>query len=121
MNVTYKILSYCTLDRIKPFTENIIGYYQSGFKGNKSSIDQNFIIRQLFKKTWEFDQELYTFFVDFKKAYNSFNRESIYTILVHFRVPQKLIGLIRTSLNKIMANVKIDNILLRVIIVNIDL
>jgi hypothetical protein len=49
-NVTYKILSYCILDRIKHLAKNIIGDYQSGFR-NKSTIDQIFIIRQLFQKT----------------------------------------------------------------------
>lgn len=57
VNVTNKTLSYCILDRIKPFAENIIGVYQSCFRGNKSTTDQIFIIRQLFQKTWEFDQE----------------------------------------------------------------
>jgi hypothetical protein len=55
-----------------------MGDYQSGFRGYKSTVDQIFIIRQLFQKTWEFDQELHTLFVDFKKAYDSINRESIY-------------------------------------------
>lgn len=87
VNITYKILSYCILDRIKPLAENILGDYQAGFRENKSTIDQIFIIRQLAQKNWEFDQELHTLFVDFKKAYDSINRESIYKISKHFRIP----------------------------------
>jgi len=78
VNITYKILSYCILDGLKPLAENFIDDYQGGFRENKSTIDQIFIIRQLAQKTWEFDQELHTLFVDFKKAYDGFNRESIY-------------------------------------------
>jgi hypothetical protein len=48
-----------------------------GFRGNKSTMNQIFIIRQLFQKTCEFDQKLRTLFVDFKKAYNNINNESI--------------------------------------------
>lgn len=86
MNVTYKILSYYNVDRVKPFKEKIIRDYQSGFRENKSKIDQIFIIRQLYQKTWEFNQELHTLYVDFKKAYDSINRKSIYKILDHFRL-----------------------------------
>jgi len=82
--------------------KNIIDDYQGGFKENKSTIDQIFIIRQLAQKTWEFDQELHTLFVDFKKAYDSINRGSIYKILEHFRIPQKRIGLIEVTLNRTM-------------------
>ncbi|VVC46175.1 Hypothetical protein CINCED_3A004515 [Cinara cedri] len=55
-------------DRIKPLAEIIINDYQGDFRENKSTIDQIFIIRQLAQKTWEFDQELHTLFVDFKKG-----------------------------------------------------
>lgn len=92
MNVTYKILSYYIVDRVKPFTEKIIRDYQSGFRENKSTIDQIFIIRQLYQKTWEFDQELHTLYVDFKKAYDSIIRKSIYKILDHFHLLKKLIN-----------------------------
>ncbi|KAF0724359.1 ribosome biogenesis protein TSR3 isoform X1 [Aphis craccivora] len=50
LNVTYKILSYCILDRIKPWAEEIIGGYQAGFRQNRSTIDQIFILRQVLQK-----------------------------------------------------------------------
>lgn len=121
MNITYKILSYCILDRINPLAENILGDYQGGFRENKSTIDQIFIIRQLAQNTWEFDQELHTLFVDFKKAYDSTNRESIYKILEHFHIPQKLMELIKTTLNKTMVKVKVGNVLSREVQVNTGL
>ncbi|KAL4119565.1 hypothetical protein QTP88_012370 [Uroleucon formosanum] len=93
-------------DSFKPLAENILGDYQGGFRENKSIIDQIFIIRQLAQKTWEFDQESHTLFVDFKKAYESINRESIYKIL-DFRIPKKLKGLIKATLNRTMVKVKV--------------
>lgn len=38
LNTTYKVLSYCILDRIKPISEGILGDYQGGFKPNRSNI-----------------------------------------------------------------------------------
>lgn len=78
VNITYKILSYCILDRIKPMAENIIDEWQGCFRENKSTIDQMFIIRQLAQKTWEFDQELHTLFVDLKRRM-IVSTEKVYT------------------------------------------
>ncbi|VVC35169.1 Reverse transcriptase domain [Cinara cedri] len=58
---------------------------------------------------------------DFKKAYDSINRESIYKILEHFRIPQKLIGLIKATLNGTMVKVKVGNVLSREVQVNTGL
>lgn len=41
------------------------------------------------------------------------NIKSIYNILDHFRLPQKLIGLIKTSLKKSMIKIKVGNVLSR--------
>jgi hypothetical protein len=69
LNTTYKVLSYCILDRIKPISEGILENYQRGFRPNRSTTDQIFIIRHILEKMWEFDKDVYTLFVDFEKAY----------------------------------------------------
>jgi hypothetical protein len=38
-------------------------------------------------------------FIDFKKAYDSVRREVLYSNLVEFGIPRKLIGLIKMCLN----------------------
>lgn len=38
LNVVYKILSYCILDRIKPISEEVLGDYQGGFRPNRSNL-----------------------------------------------------------------------------------
>ncbi|KAF0762712.1 ribosome biogenesis protein TSR3 isoform X1 [Aphis craccivora] len=55
LDTTYKVLSYCILDRIKPLAEKVVGDYQCGFRQNRSTTDQIFIIRQLFQKSWEYN------------------------------------------------------------------
>lgn len=46
LNVTYKMLAYYLLDRIKPIAEEIIGDYQGSFRPNTFTTDQIFVIRQ---------------------------------------------------------------------------
>lgn len=83
LNVVYKKFSNCVLDRIKEKADQIIGHYQGGFRTDRSTTDQIFIIRQLYQKSWEFYKEIHTLYVDFKKAYDSIHRESLLNIIFH--------------------------------------
>jgi len=58
LNVAYKVVSNCILKRIKEKAEQTIGEYQGGFRQVKSTTDQIFIIRHLYKKIWEFDKKM---------------------------------------------------------------
>lgn len=50
-------------------------------------MDQIFIIRQLYQISWEFNIDIHTLFIDFKKAYDIIHRESIINILKEFDFP----------------------------------
>ncbi|KAL4154026.1 hypothetical protein QTP88_001859 [Uroleucon formosanum] len=109
LNVAYKIFSNCVLDRIKEKADQIIGHYQGGFRADRSTTDQMFIIIQLYQKSWEFDKEIHTLFVDFKKAYDSIHRESLLNIMKEFHFPQKLVNLVSISVMETSIRVKIGN------------
>ncbi|CAG4982598.1 unnamed protein product [Colias eurytheme] len=86
----YKVLSYIILGRLEPYTEKILGDYQCGFRKNRSTTDQIFLLRQIMEKRWEYAQSLHILFVDFIKAYDSVDRDSLYNILRLFQIPEKL-------------------------------
>jgi len=73
-----------------PYTNEIIGEYQCGFRRNRSTINLTFRIRQILEKKWECNNEVYQLFIDFEKAYNSIKRESLHDILIKFGIPKKL-------------------------------
>ena len=52
---TYKILSNILLSR-SPYTEEIIGDHQCGFRRNMSTTDHMFCIRQILEKKWEYNE-----------------------------------------------------------------
>jgi hypothetical protein len=58
-------------------TENIIGRYQCGFRPNRSKASQLFVLRQMMDKYYEHSMDLHMLFVDFRKAFNSVNRERL--------------------------------------------
>ncbi|VVC30294.1 eIF3G, RNA recognition motif,RNA recognition motif domain,Eukaryotic translation initiation factor 3 [Cinara cedri] len=60
---------------------------------------------------WEFHKDVYTLFVDFKKAYDSIHRESLINILRKFKFPKKLVNLVEASINGTKIKVKLANTL----------
>jgi hypothetical protein len=50
-------------------------------------------------------------FIDFKKAYDSVNREVLYNILLEFGIPKQLVRLIKMCLNETCSKVCIDKLL----------
>jgi hypothetical protein len=48
-------------------------------------------------------------FIDFKKAYTSVRREVLYSILIEFGIPRKLVGLIKMCLNETYSTLRISN------------
>lgn len=89
MNVTSKILSSCILSRIKGNAEEIIGNDQGGFRVNRSTINQIFILRQVFQEAWKYAKELHVVVIDIQKAYDCIHIESILKILKEFHFPNK--------------------------------
>ena len=55
--------------------------------------DLEFCIRKIHKKKWEYNEAVHKLFIDLKKAYDSVWREVLYSILIEFVIPMKLVSL----------------------------
>ena len=109
LNVAYKIFSTILCERLKPYLNNIIGSYQCGFRPGKSTTDQIFTLRRLLEKTLEFQIDIHHLFIDFKQAYDSINRSSLFTTMRSFGIPSKLNRLCWLTLANTNSVVKIGN------------
>jgi len=109
LNNTYKVFSSILNDRMKIATEKIIGEYQCGFRQNKSTIDQLFILRQMIERHTEHGLDLHMLFIDFKQAFDSIKRGRLLTAMDRMGIPQKLFRLTRMTMQQTKARVKIDN------------
>jgi hypothetical protein len=74
---------------------------------NRSVTDQIFCTCQILEKKWEYNGTVHQVFVDFNKAYISVRREVLYSIVIEFGIPRKLVGLIKMCLNETYSTVHI--------------
>ena len=59
------------------------------------------------EKNWEYDDTVHQLFIDFKKAYDSVKRLVLYNILTEFRIPKKLVRLIKMCLSETYSRVHV--------------
>jgi hypothetical protein len=107
LSTSYKILSNILLARLTPYADEIIEDHQCGFWHNRSTTDQIFYIWQILEKMWEDNGTVHQLFIDFKNAYDSVRREVLYSILIEFGIPRKLVGLIIMCLNETYSTVHV--------------
>lgn len=108
LQTAYKIFTSILNDRLKDLTEEKIGEYQCGFRRDKGTTDQIFVLRQIMEKCNEHDIDLHMLFIDFKQAFDNIKRSKVKEALEDFEVPKKLINLIMMTMERSKAQVKID-------------
>lgn len=97
LNTAYKVLSHILLNRLKPHVEDKVGDYQAGFRTNRSTTDQIFIMRQILEKCWEESIDIHLLFVDYRNAYDLLNKRELWNKMIEMGFPKKLIELCRMT------------------------
>jgi hypothetical protein len=87
------------LQRLMEPIETRLRKEQAGFRPYRSCIDQISTLRIIVEQSIEWQSALYLVFVDYEKAFDSINRECIWTELRNLGVPEKLIRLISEAYN----------------------
>jgi len=64
LNITYKLYAILLNKQLSEIIENKLGDFQMGFRPNRSTTDNIFMIRQIFEKCYQYNIELYNIFVD---------------------------------------------------------
>ena len=90
-----KVLAKIILNRLKSITEQVLPESQCGFRPGRSTIDMIFTLRQLQEKAVEQHQSLYIVFVDFSKAFDSVDRDTLWKVLALYGCPEKIINVIK--------------------------
>jgi hypothetical protein len=100
LSVIYTVLSKILAKRLNPYTEDILGDYQCGFRRDRSTTDQIFALKNILEKCYEYNITLHQLFIDFKQAYENVTRNTLYSIMRQFQIPKKLISLVQMTLKR---------------------
>ena len=82
---------------------------QAGFRPNRSTLDNIFIIHQILEKCYEYNIDLHIIFVDYQQVFDSINRNKVIDSLNKYNVSAMLIKLTALTLMGTSATVKINN------------
>jgi len=64
------------------------------------------------EKAWGHNEKIHQIFVEFQKAYHSIRRNKLYAIMAHFGIPNKLIRLMKATMENSTYYVKIRTIMM---------
>jgi hypothetical protein len=109
LKIIYKIFAILLYNRLSKITEPEIGDYQMGLRPNRSTVDNIFIVRQIYEKCYEYNIDLRNIFIDFSYTFDTVNRDVIHNSLIKYDVPDKLIKLIKLTMQRAKMKVKINN------------
>jgi len=109
MNVAYKIFATVLSNRLSEIMESKLGEYQAGFRPNRSTVDNIFILGQMHEKCYEHIIQLHNTFTDFNHAIDSINRSTIIQALKEMQIPGKIVRLVNTVTQYTKAKIKLNN------------
>ena len=97
LSVPGKVLNRIILERMKGEVDKTLREEQAGFRQDRSCTDQIATLRIIVEQSIEWNSSLYVNFVDYEKAFDSLDRETLWKILRHYGVPMKLVNMIKNS------------------------
>ncbi|CAC5368428.1 unnamed protein product [Mytilus coruscus] len=78
-------------ERIDSELDDKLRQEQAGFRKGKGCIDQIFALKNIIEQCIEWKTPLYINIIDFKKAFDSLHRETLWAMLMSYGVPHKII------------------------------
>ena len=93
MSIAAKVFNRVILNRIYDEISLHLRPFQAGFRRGKSCTEQIHIIRRILEQYHQKNIPTFMTFIDFKKAFYSINRDTIWKILRHYGEPEKIVNI----------------------------
>ena len=103
--IAAKIYNKLQLNRLVPAVDPLLRNNQNGFRGGRSTISQILALRRIIEEMKRLDKDFTICFVDFRKAFDSINREVMFSILPLYSIPQPIIAAIKALYTHTQASV----------------
>ena len=96
LSVPGKVFCRVIQCKLKEKANQMLRENQCGFRKGRGCADQLFSLRMLMERAREFHKPLFLGFVDLKKAYDSVNRDALWSVLQEgYRLPPKLVHILK--------------------------
>ena len=92
-----KVLNRVLLERMKEAVNPKLRDQQAGFRWNKSWADQIASLHIIVEQSLEWNSPHHINFIDYEKAFDSVDRETMWKLLRHYEVPKKIISLTKCT------------------------
>ncbi|KAJ8356884.1 hypothetical protein SKAU_G00196780 [Synaphobranchus kaupii] len=102
LSVPGKVLNRVILERIKEAVDSKLRDQQAGFRRNRSCADHIASLRIIVEQSLEWNSPFYINSIDYEKAFDSVDRETLWKLLRHYGVPKKLISLIQYTYQAVL-------------------
>ena len=93
--MTAKVFVTLLLRRLLRERESRLRANRGGFRPGRGCVDQIFSLRRILEHRYKFRQPTVACFINFRAAFDSVQRESLWTILRGDGVPEKIVSLIK--------------------------
>jgi len=94
LSIPGKVFNRVILERIKEATDSQLRDNQAGFRKHRSCTDQIATLRLIVEQSLEWNSPLLVNFIDYEKAFDSIDRKTLWKIMRHYGIPQKIVSLI---------------------------
>eukprot|EP00745_Piridium_sociabile_P043608 TRINITY_DN8944_c0_g1_i10.p1 TRINITY_DN8944_c0_g1~~TRINITY_DN8944_c0_g1_i10.p1 ORF type:complete len:1137 (-),score=123.12 TRINITY_DN8944_c0_g1_i10:208-3198(-) len=107
LSVLSKVFTHIMNDRLTLWAEQngIICEAQAGFRKGRSTVDHIFTLNAVIEKHLLKNKKLYVAFIDFKKAYDTVNRNVLWTVLLRAGVQGRMLKMIQAMYSTVRASV----------------
>lgn len=94
LSIPGKVFNRVILERVKEATDSQLRDNQAGFRKHRSCTDQIATLRLIVEQSIEWNSPLLVNFIDYEKAFDSIDRKTLWKIMRHYGIPQKIVSLI---------------------------
>ncbi|CAH8572457.1 unnamed protein product [Schistosoma haematobium] len=97
LSIPGKVFNRVLLNRMKDCVDVQLRDQHAGFRKDRSCTDQIATLRIIVQQSIEWSSSLYINFIDYEKAFDSVDRTTLWKLLRHYGVPQKIVNIIQSS------------------------
>lgn len=108
ISVPGKAFTLVLLNRVNVILKNRWWDNQAGFRAACSTADNISVLHQILEKMAEYNKNCNIVFIDFKQAFDSVDRPTLWQLLLYYSVPTKIVNLIRELYNGLQSCVKVN-------------